>query len=84
LTSENDSDFLHHGAYANVPAVIAAIGAQLAEPRQEDKDVTAVIDATATPPAPPTATPPALSAATPPAATGVAATQVLASPVSTH
>jgi esterase/lipase superfamily enzyme len=76
LTSENDPDFLHHGAYANVPAVIAAIGAQLAEPRQEDKDVTAVIDATATPPA--------LPAATPPAATGVAATQPLASPVSTH
>jgi esterase/lipase superfamily enzyme len=50
LTSENDPDLLHHGAYANVPQVIAAIGAQLAEPRVEDKDVTAVIDATGSAP----------------------------------
>jgi esterase/lipase superfamily enzyme len=50
LTGESDPDFLHHGAYADVPQVIAAIGAQLSEPRIDDKDVTAVIDATQNPP----------------------------------
>jgi esterase/lipase superfamily enzyme len=49
LTTENDPDFLHHAAYANVPQVIEAIGAELAEPRLEDKDTTAVIDATDSP-----------------------------------
>jgi esterase/lipase superfamily enzyme len=50
LSGESDPDFLHHGVYAEVPQVIAAIGAQLSEPRPDDKDVTAVIDATQNPP----------------------------------
>jgi len=72
LTGENDPDFLHHGAYANVPQVIAAIGAQLAEPRVEDKNITAVIDATEAP-------------ATLPVQTDAAPLPALpASPVTTH
>jgi esterase/lipase superfamily enzyme len=43
LTGKPDSDFFHHGAYANAPQVIAAIGAQLAEPRPQDKDTTDTI-----------------------------------------
>jgi esterase/lipase superfamily enzyme len=43
LTGTSDPDFFHHGAYANAPQVIAAIGAQLAEPRPQDKDTTDTI-----------------------------------------
>jgi esterase/lipase superfamily enzyme len=43
LTGKPDPDFFHHGAYANAPQVIAAIGAQLAEPRPQDQDVTDTI-----------------------------------------
>jgi esterase/lipase superfamily enzyme len=43
LTGKPDPDFFHHGAYANAPQVIAAIGAQLAEPRPQDKDATDTI-----------------------------------------
>ena len=43
LTGKSDPDFFHHGAYANAPQVIAAIGEQLAEPRPQDKDATDVI-----------------------------------------
>jgi len=37
--------FIGHGAYADAPAVIRSIGAQLAEPRKEDSTSVAVIDA---------------------------------------
>ena len=37
--------FIGHAAYADAPAVIRSIGAQLAEPRKEDSTSVAVIDA---------------------------------------
>jgi esterase/lipase superfamily enzyme len=61
----NVSDgFIDHGAYADAPDVLHAIGAQLATPRAQDVDAVSIIDARgyADPTAPATAT----AAPTPP------------------
>lgn len=41
--SLESSGFIGHGTYANAPAVVRTIGAQLAEPRKEDAATTAII-----------------------------------------
>jgi esterase/lipase superfamily enzyme len=37
LTKSSGSDFFRHGTFAEAPSVVKSIGAQLAEPRKEDK-----------------------------------------------
>ena len=62
--SADRSGFIGHSTYANVPGVVAAIGAQIGKSRGEDKGVQAVLDArgdapvTAAPLAPPPISPP--------------------------
>jgi esterase/lipase superfamily enzyme len=41
--SSEPSDWIGHGVYANAPAVLKTIGAQIAEPRPQDAEVQAVL-----------------------------------------
>ncbi|SFK44485.1 alpha/beta hydrolase [Methylocapsa palsarum] len=41
--SREPSDWIGHGVYANAPAVLKTIGAQIAEPRPQDAEVQAVL-----------------------------------------
>ena len=63
LSSVSDG-FVDHGAYADAPEALRAIGAQLAAPRAEDAKTMSIIDATGAPSAPaaPAAPAPAPSA----------------------
>jgi len=81
LTSFSDG-FIDHGAYADAPDVLHAIGAQMATPRPQDAntmssiDASGYVDPSATPAAAPTPAPasaPALAATPLPAATPQAA-----------
>lgn len=70
LTASKGADLFRHGTFAEAPQVVRAIGAQLAEPRVEDRQAQAYVDEEAiklTLPQPP-ATPPAGSVSTSPLA----------------
>jgi esterase/lipase superfamily enzyme len=70
LTASKGADLFRHGTFAEAPQVVRAIGAQLAEPRVEDRQAQAYVDEEAiklTLTQPP-ATPPAGSVSTSPLA----------------